>query len=160
VPPWLLSAPQVGQYWGWFGARAYHHTGMVSMWYAMREALAVVAEEGLEAMWARHEAAHRQLWAGLGALGLQPFVEDPKDRLATVNTIKVPPGVDWAALCQHAMDVYSVEVSGGLGPTSGRVWRVGLMGSNARPANVELVLAAFRSGLALQGYRGGAAAAE
>jgi alanine-glyoxylate transaminase/serine-glyoxylate transaminase/serine-pyruvate transaminase len=181
----------------------------------MREALAVVAEEGLEAMWARHEAAHRQLWAGLGALGLQPFVEDPKDRLATVNTIKaswqydqpgsycyvcmprpltprppradrvrhahvpahllrdtsarpacrprsmqVPPGVDWAALCQHAMDVYSVEVSGGLGPTSGRVWRVGLMGSNARPANVELVLAAFRSGLALQGYRGGAAAAE
>ena len=63
--------------------------GMVSMWYAMREALALVAEEGLEAMWVRHEAVHQQLWEGLSAMGLQPFVEDPKDRLVTVNTIKV-----------------------------------------------------------------------
>ena len=62
---------------------------MVSMWYAMREALALVAEEGLEPMWARHEAAHKQLWEGLGAMGLQPFVEDPADRLVTVNTVKV-----------------------------------------------------------------------
>ena len=66
---------------------------MVSMWYAMREALALVAEEGLEAMWVRHEAVHKQLWEGLTAMGLQPFVEDPKDRLVTVNTIKVGAGV-------------------------------------------------------------------
>ncbi len=59
------------------------------MWYAVREALALVAEEGLGGMWARHEAVHAQLWEGLAALGLQPFVEDPRDRLATVNTIKV-----------------------------------------------------------------------
>ncbi|KAL4438458.1 hypothetical protein ABPG77_000106 [Micractinium sp. CCAP 211/92] len=147
----------VGNYWGWDGPapRTYHHTGMVSMWYAVREALALVAEEGLGGMWARHEAVHAQLWEGLAALGLQPFVEDPRDRLATV-----PEGVDWAALAKHAMERYSVEISGGLGPTAGRVWRVGLMGYNAKPANVELVLAAFRSGLALQGYRpaaGGAA---
>ena len=79
----------MGDSWGWFGSRSYHHTGMVSMWYAMREALAIVSEEGLEASWARHEAVHRQLLAGLGELGLEPFVADPKDRLATVNTIKV-----------------------------------------------------------------------
>jgi alanine-glyoxylate transaminase/serine-glyoxylate transaminase/serine-pyruvate transaminase len=97
------------------------------MWYAMREALALVAEEGLPAMWARHEAAHQQLWEGLTAMGLQPFVEDPKDRLATVNTIRVPAGVDWAALTVHAMQRYNVEISGGLGPTAGQVWRVGLM---------------------------------
>ncbi|KAL4431336.1 hypothetical protein ABPG75_006592 [Micractinium tetrahymenae] len=145
----------VGNYWGWDepAPRTYHHTGMVSMWYAVREALALVAEEGLPAMWARHAAAHAQLWEGLRALGLEPFVEDPKDRLTTVNTIKVPEGVDWSALSRHAMERYSVEISGGLGPTAGKVWRVGLMGYNARPANVELVLAAFRSGLALQGYR-------
>ncbi|EFN60011.1 hypothetical protein CHLNCDRAFT_48400 [Chlorella variabilis] len=144
----------VGDYWGWFGSRSYHHTGMVSMWYAMREALAVLSEEGLEASWARHEAAHQQLWAGLRELGLEPFVEDPRDRLATV-----PAGVDWAALCKHAMDAYGVEVSGGLGPTAGKVWRVGLMGYNAKPANVELVLVAFRTGLAKQGYKPAAAAA-
>ncbi|KAI3429493.1 hypothetical protein D9Q98_005582 [Chlorella vulgaris] len=149
----------VGDYWGWYGSRSYHHTGMVSMWYAVREALAIVSEEGLEAGWARHDAAHRQLWEGLIQLGLEPFVAEERDRLATVNTIKVPAGVDWAALCKHAMDVYAVEVSGGLGPTAGKVWRVGLMGYNAKPANVELVLAAFRSGLALQGFTGGVSAA-
>lgn len=159
----------------------------------MREALAIVAEEGLEAMWARHEAAHKQLWAGLGELGLKPFVAAPEDRLVTVNTIAVPEGVDWAALCKLAMDKYSVEIAGGLGPTAGKIWcaggtgagagvqgcagtplldsgsaprphpphrtplpstrrRVGLMGYNAKPANVELVLAAFRDGLKQQGW--------
>lgn len=55
----------------------------------MREALAIVSEEGLDAMWARHEAAHKQLWEGLTAMGLEPFVKNPADRLVTVNTIKV-----------------------------------------------------------------------
>jgi alanine-glyoxylate transaminase/serine-glyoxylate transaminase/serine-pyruvate transaminase len=50
------------------------------------------------------------------------------------------------------LDAYQVEIAGGLGPTAGLVWRVGLMGYNATPANVELVLAAFKSGLAAQGY--------
>jgi alanine-glyoxylate transaminase / serine-glyoxylate transaminase / serine-pyruvate transaminase len=130
----------------------YHHTGMVSMTYAMREALALVAEEGLEAMWARHEAVHKQLWEGLSAMGLEPFVEDPADRLCTVNTIKVPPGVDWAAVVKNAMDKYSCEIAGGLGPSAGKVWRIGLMGYNATPANVELVLSAFKDGLKQQGF--------
>jgi alanine-glyoxylate transaminase/serine-glyoxylate transaminase/serine-pyruvate transaminase len=126
---------------------------MVSMWYAMREALAIAAEEGLDAMWARHRAAHRQLWAGLAELGLEPFVADDAERLVTINTIKVPAGVDAAALCARAMSELSVEIAGGLGPTVGKVWRVGLLGANARPACVELVLAAFRGGLAAQGYK-------
>lgn len=65
------------------------------MWYAMREALALVAEEGLEKMWERHLEGHRMLWEGLTELGLEPFVEDPKDRLITVNTIKVGSGQAW-----------------------------------------------------------------
>lgn len=152
VRSYYLDMNLVGDYWGWYGKRSYHHTGMVSMWYAMREALALVAEEGLEAMWARHEAVHQQLWAGLSAMGLEPFVKDPKDRLCTVNTVEVPAGVDWAAVVKNAMDKYQVEIAGGLGPSAGKVWRVGLMGYNATPANVELVLAAFKDGLEQQGF--------
>lgn len=55
----------------------------------MREALALVGEEGLEAMWARHQKLHEDLWKGLGELGLEPFVQNPDDRLCTVNTVKV-----------------------------------------------------------------------
>ena len=58
----------------------------------MREALALVAEEGLEASWARHKQLHLDLWDGLGKLGLEPFVENPEERLVTVNTIKVGRG--------------------------------------------------------------------
>ncbi|KAF8062065.1 Agxt [Scenedesmus sp. PABB004] len=146
-----LDMNLIGDYWGWFGKRSYHHTGMVSTMYAMREALAIVAEEGLDNLWARHLAGHQQLWEGLSKLGLKPFVENDADRLITVNTIKIPDGVDWAAVVKNAMDKYNLEIAGGLGPTAGKVWRIGIMGYNATPANVALVIEAFRDGLAQQG---------
>jgi alanine-glyoxylate transaminase/serine-glyoxylate transaminase/serine-pyruvate transaminase len=73
-------AAVTGDYWGWFNSRSYHHTGPVSTFYAMREALQIVADEGLEAMWARHLARHQQLWEGLSSMGLQPYVENDADR--------------------------------------------------------------------------------
>lgn len=155
TPPatYNLDLNLVGDYWGWFGKRSYHHTGMVSTWYAMREAFALVTEEGLQPMWARHMEMHQRLWDGLRSMGLEPFVEKEQDRLITVNTIKVPEGIDWAALIKNAMDIYDVEIAGGLGPSAGKVWRVGIMGYNAKPANVDLVLAAFKDGLKKQGWK-------
>lgn len=141
----------VGDYWGWFDKRFYHHTGLVSTWYAMREALALTANQGLEKLWKEHRACHEQLWAGLGEMGLEPYVQNPDDRLVTINTIKVPEGVDWAAVVAHCMEKYNVEISGGLGPSVGQVWRVGILGHNATPANIAAVLAAIKSGLQAQG---------
>lgn len=106
----------------------------------------------LEASWERHSAMAARLWEGLSDLGLEPFPASPEDALATVNTIVVPEGVDWAALCAHALAEYHLEIAGGLGPTAGKVWRVGVMGRNACPECVDLVVAAFRSGLAAQGW--------
>ncbi|GAX73666.1 hypothetical protein CEUSTIGMA_g1117.t1 [Chlamydomonas eustigma] len=155
TPPatYNLDLNLIGDYWGWFGKRSYHHTGMVSTCYAMREALALVNEEGLESMWSRHKELHHRLWDGLHSMGLKSFIEKDEDRLITVNTIKVPEGIDWAALIKNAMDEYNVEIAGGLGPSAGKVWRVGIMGYNARPANIELVLTAFKDGLKKQGWK-------
>jgi len=156
VASYYLDMNLVGSYWGWFGKdkRMYHHTALVSTCYGMREALQIVAEEGLEETWARHEKMHKQLWEGLTKLGLEPFVEDPKDRLVTVNTIKVPKGVDAVAIVKNAMDTYNVEIAGGLGASVGLVWRVGLLGFNANNANVAMVLESFRDGLEKQGKLG------
>lgn len=148
-----LDLNLIGDYWGWFGKRSYHHTGMVSMWYAMREALEIARGEGLEALWQRHNEMHQRLWAGLTPLGLQPFVQKDEDRLISVNTVLVPDGVDWAAVVKNAMDVYSLEIAGGLGGTAGKIWRVGIMGYNANPAAVDLVIAAFKDGLKQQKYK-------
>ena len=86
----VCEAQASGVAGGWFGKdkRIYHHTALVSVCYGMREALQIVGEEGLQSSWDNHERLHHKLWEGLNKLGLHPFVEDPKDRLATVNTIK------------------------------------------------------------------------
>merc|ERR1719405_268425 len=128
-----LDLTLVGDYWGWYDKRFYHHTGLVSNMYALREALDMACEEGL------------------GKMGLTPFVKEPAARLETVNTINVPEGVDAQKLIDNAMQKYSLEISGGLGPSAGKVFRVGIMGYNATPRNIELVLQAFRDGLQQQG---------
>lgn len=151
VASYYFDMNLVGDYWGWYGKRFYHATGMISNWYGMRESLAIVTEEGLESLWARHSKQSEVLWTGLKKLGLEPFVENPDDRLVTVNTIKVPEGVDWAALVKNAMDTYNLEIAGGLGPTAGKIWRVGIMGYNCNTAAVALVLEAFKDGLSKQG---------
>lgn len=141
----------IGDYWGWYDKRFYHHTGMVSMTYAMREALEVVKAEGLDAMWQRHTDMHNMLWDGLKEMGLKPYVPAEQDRLVTVNTITVPEGVDAVKVITNAMDKYKVEIAGGLGPSLGKVWRVGILGYNAQPQNIQLVLEVFRDGLKQQG---------
>lgn len=81
-------------------------------------------------------------------MGLEMFVPEVKNRMSTVNTVKVPPGVDWKKVSKYAMDKYLMEVSGGLGPTAEQVFRVGLMGDNARLEKVQNYLAVFREALA------------
>jgi alanine-glyoxylate transaminase / serine-glyoxylate transaminase / serine-pyruvate transaminase len=70
-----------------------------------------------------------------------------------VHGVQVPDGVDWAKVIANAMDKYSLEIAGGLGPTVGKIWRVGVMGYNATEANVALVVTALKDGLEQQGYK-------
>ena len=157
VQSYYFDMNLVGEYWGVDDGvrRKYHHTGMVSNVYALREALALLAEEGLESSWRRHLAAAQKLWSGLEALGLELFVADPKDRLPTVTTVKVPRGIEWSAVTKYMMEHYQVEIAGGLGPTAGKVWRIGVMGFNAKLANVALLLEALKEALDHVGFRGG-----
>ena len=124
----------------------------MSTFYAMREALAIVNDEGLEAMWKRHQDMHELLWAGFDKMGLKPYIKDDAERLCTVNTIQVPEGVDFAKVVANAMEKYNVEIAGGLGPSAGKVWRVGIMGANANPQSVALVHKVFEDGLKQQKF--------
>jgi alanine-glyoxylate transaminase/serine-glyoxylate transaminase/serine-pyruvate transaminase len=158
VSSWYFDANLIGENWGVGGKpRAYWHTLPVNSIYGLREALALLADEGLESLWARHAAAAAQLHQGLEAMGLTLFVKDPAYRLPTVTTINVPDGVLWSDVTTFISSKYNLEeISGGLGPTAGKVWRIGLMGHNARPGNVELVLAALRDALTHVGFLGAA----
>ena len=158
VQSWYLDITLVENYWG--EDRTYHHTAPISMNYALREALRLIHEEGLEARWVRHELNHRALVAGVEALGLKMAVA-PAQRLWSLNAVSVPEGVDDARVRAHLLDE-NIEIGGGLGPLKGRIWRIGLMGSGSTRENVLLVLDALHRALNAEGFTcpSGAAAAE
>jgi alanine-glyoxylate transaminase/serine-glyoxylate transaminase/serine-pyruvate transaminase len=138
---WYLDLELLERYWG--GDHAYHHTISSSLVYALREGLRLVLEEGLEARWARHRANAETLWDGLEAMGLTLHVADRARRVPSLTTVRVPDGVDEAAVRTRLREEYGIEIGAGLGPLKGRVWRIGLMGHGSQRANVLLLLAAF-----------------
>jgi alanine-glyoxylate transaminase/serine-glyoxylate transaminase/serine-pyruvate transaminase len=141
VANWYLDLTMVEKYWG--NERTYHHTAPITMNYALREALRLVAEEGLEVRWARHRKNAELLWAGLEELGLKPFV--PLDhRLPSLTTCTVKAGVDEAVIRKRLFDEYGIEISGGLGTLKGKILRIGLMGFSSRVDNITLLLAALK----------------
>lgn len=142
VPNWYLDLTMVERYWG--KERTYHHTAPISMNYALREALRIVAEEGLEARFARHRAHAELLWAGLEELDLPPFVP-LSHRNPTLTTCQIGAGIDDAGVRRRLLEEYNIEISGGFGPLKGKVWRIGLMGHSSRRENVALLLAALKS---------------
>lgn len=149
VQSWYLDLTMVEKYWG--RERTYHHTAPVSMIYALREALRLIHEEGLEARFQRHHRHHRALVAGLEALGLKMHVA-PEHRLWTLNTVCIPAGVDDAAVRRRLLHQFNIEIGGGLGDLQGKVWRIGLMGESSTGNHVLLFLAALERCLAAEGY--------
>jgi alanine-glyoxylate transaminase/serine-glyoxylate transaminase/serine-pyruvate transaminase len=135
----------------WVG-RKYHHTMSSSLVYALREALMMVEEEGLSARVARHERHHHALAAGVHAMGLS-LLPPEGERLWTLNTIRVPAGVEEAAVRKTLLDTYNIEVGAGLGPLAGKIWRVGLMGASSTPQTLLQFLAALEGALATHGHR-------
>ncbi len=135
---WYLDLSMIRAYWG--EARAYHHTAPVNMTYALREALRLVHEEGLEARFARHRLHHGALRAGLEALGLS-YV--PKRSLPMLNCVRVPDGVDDAGVRRALLVDHGIEIGGGLGPFKGRAWRIGLMGASCTRRHVTALLGAL-----------------
>ncbi|MBN3880828.1 MULTISPECIES: alanine--glyoxylate aminotransferase family protein [unclassified Nostoc] len=141
VANWYLDMLLLGKYWG--AERTYHHTAPINLYYALREALRLLAEEGLANSWQRHQKNVEYLWEGLENLGLSMHVEQ-EYRLPTLTTVRIPEGVDGKAIARQLLNEHNIEIGGGLGELAGKVWRVGLMGFNSRKESVDQLLAALR----------------
>jgi alanine-glyoxylate transaminase/serine-glyoxylate transaminase/serine-pyruvate transaminase len=142
VQSWFLDLSLVKNYWA--GAkRAYHHTAPVSAMFALREAYRLVLEEGLEHRFERHRKNHRLLKLGLEELGFS-FIVQEGFRLPMLNAVKIPNGVDEAAIRRKLLDEYNIEVGGGLGAFAGKIWRVGLMGESSTPNHVHMLTSALK----------------
>ena len=128
----------------------YHHTAPISMFYALREALLVIAEEGIENRWERHRRCHKSFVKGVEAMGLRMHVPE-RFRIATLNTVCVPEGVDEAKVRKRLLDGPGIEIAGGFGPLAGKVFRIGVMGPLATEDNVQFFLKEFEKALTARG---------
>ncbi|AHH96068.1 alanine--glyoxylate aminotransferase family protein [Kutzneria viridogrisea] len=144
-PTWYLDLGLIGDYVSGSagGGRTYHHTAPVAMIASLHAALGRVLEEGLDAVFERHRAAGERLQTGLVELGLELFAQEGH-RLPELTTVRVPEGVDSAKVRHRLLTEYGIEIGGGVGQYASTVWRIGLMGHNARLDRAELVLAALR----------------
>jgi alanine-glyoxylate transaminase / serine-glyoxylate transaminase / serine-pyruvate transaminase len=149
VQSFYLDLSTLENYWS--ERRMYHHTSPILMLYALREALRLLMEEGLEQRWQRHARHAAALRAGLDAMGLALFA-DPEAILDPLTTIVVPEGIDGAQVQRQLYTDYSIEIGGGLGALQGKIWRIGLMGESCKASNVLLVLSALEHILPQQGY--------
>lgn len=151
VQSWYFDLTTAMNYWG--KDRLYHHTPPISLIYALREAMRIVMEEGLEARWDRHRTNQLALIAGLEAMGMEMLVKNPADRLPTVTAVMIPGGIEDLKVRTQLLDEFNIEIAGGLGPLKGKIWRVGLMGYCSQKPNVLLFLAAFEKVLLELGAR-------
>jgi len=147
-PPqsWFLDLGLLTGYWSSGNKRAYHHTAPVNSLYALHAALEILHREGLENSWQRHADTYQLLRDGLQELGIEYLVE-PEYRLPQLNTVKVPDGVDEAAVRTKLLTEFNLEIGAGLGPMAGKYWRIGLMGASCTTDHVELCLKALKAAI-------------
>lgn len=146
---WYLDLSLLEDYWG--EERAYHHTAPITNIYALREALRLVAEEGIENRWERHRGIAGELKAGVEALGLEMNAAE-EYWLPSLNAVRVPDAVDDGAVIDHLLEEYDIEIASGLGDLAGEIWRIGCMGYSAREKNVRYLLSALGEALETEGY--------
>jgi alanine-glyoxylate transaminase/serine-glyoxylate transaminase/serine-pyruvate transaminase len=149
TPPasWYFDLGLLGGYYG--ERRVYHHTAPVGMIAALAEALRALDEEGSDAREERHARAAAHLLAGLETLGFEPLVS-AAERLPMLSAVRLPERVvraGEAALRRRLLERHGIEVGGGLGKLAGGIWRIGLMGENARPEIADHLLGALREEL-------------
>src|SRR5665213_2343770 len=140
VQSWYLDVNLLASYWG--QDRVYHHTAPITMNYGLHEGLRLILEEGLENRWQRHERNYLGLKKGLASRGLE-LASQAGHQLWSLNSVRVPEGVEEAVVRKKMLTDFNIEIGAGLGPLKGKIWRVGLMGENSRPENVETFLNAL-----------------
>lgn len=69
-----------------------------------------------------------------------------------LTCVTIPPHIDEAAVRQQLLQIYGIEIGGGLGPLKGKVWRIGLMGESSTEANVLTFLNALEEVLIRFGW--------
>jgi alanine-glyoxylate transaminase/serine-glyoxylate transaminase/serine-pyruvate transaminase len=121
------------------------YTPPTSLLFGLKEAVAILEEEGVENVWRRHAAIGRAVRASAQAMGLSLLAEESA-RSNAVTAIRMPPGIEYDDLARALQDEFRVVIGEGLQQLKGKIFRIGHMGAIHKPevfaimGSVELVL--------------------
>ena len=150
------SAGLPRSYWDWqpmLAANADGHfpyTPPTNLLYGLREALAMLAEEGLENVLARHRRHAEATRLAVRAWGLEVLCKDPARYSSSLTAVLVGAGNDADEVRRVALERYDLSLGAGLGRLAGRVFRIGHLG-----ALNDLMLAGTLCGIELSLARAG-----
>ncbi len=147
TPLWYCDFEGLRDYWI---EHTYHHTIPVNLHFAFEAALRAALEEGLPNRQQRVRQMGRAIVTSLAPLGFSHYVKREQDRLPTVLALRLPEGFDDAGV-RAELRKREISVTGGLGPTAGVIWRLGLMGESARPAPYRALMMALEDILGADG---------
>ena len=121
-------------YWDWgdmleFNTKGYFpYTPATGLLFGLREAIAMLREEGLEACFARHQRLAAATRAAVRAWGLEILCLEPAEYSAVLTAAITPPEHDADALRRVALEQFDLSLGSGLGRLAGRVFRIGHLG--------------------------------
>jgi alanine-glyoxylate transaminase/serine-glyoxylate transaminase/serine-pyruvate transaminase len=142
VQSFYLDFLLLEKYWG--EERVYHHTAPASMFYALREGLRIIFEEGLEERFKRHQTLGDRLKMELEGFGFKLFAQEGF-RLPVLTSVTLPTWVEDAPTRKRLLEEYHIEIGGGLGQLKGKIWRVGLMGETCNIQNILSLMGALKN---------------
>ena len=122
-------------YWDWQEMLASNENGYfpstpsTNLLYGLREAIAMLLEEGLDAVFARHDRYGRATRAAVEAWGLDVLCANPAEYSGVLTAVVMPEGHDADALRRTILEAFDMSLGAGLGRLTGRVFRIGHLGS-------------------------------
>jgi alanine-glyoxylate transaminase/serine-glyoxylate transaminase/serine-pyruvate transaminase len=128
------SARLPRSYWDWEPMLAVAETGLfpytpsTNLLYGLREALAIIDEEGLEAVTARHRRHAEATRRAVRGWGLDIVCQDPDEYSSTLTAVLLPDGHDADQLRRLILDRYNMSLGAGLGKLAGKAFRIGHLG--------------------------------
>jgi alanine-glyoxylate transaminase / serine-glyoxylate transaminase / serine-pyruvate transaminase len=155
------SARLPRSYWDWapmLAANANHvfpYTPATNLLYGLREALAMLHEEGLEQVFARHDRHAEATRRAVRAWGLEVLCQDPREYSSSLTAVLMPAGADADALRRVILEGFDLSLGNGLGRLAGRVFRIGHLG-DFNDLMLAGTLAGIEMGLRRFGHRANA----
>ncbi|WP_315763272.1 MULTISPECIES: alanine--glyoxylate aminotransferase family protein [unclassified Bradyrhizobium] len=104
------------------------YTPATNLLYGLREAIAMLLEEGLDQVFARHQRLAAATRAAVNHWGLEVLCQEPKDFSPVLTAVQMPPGYDADQFRKVVLDNYNMSLGSGLSKVAGKVFRIGHLG--------------------------------